>query len=364
MSKRFGFLLLAIQSVGCISSYAQTGPTGTWRVEGNGDAFPWAMVLQVEGSNLTGAVSSCSSNRGAIEVFEGKVDGDTITFKCKSLNQVRTMTFTGKINADEMALSWRKQVQAGGTPNAADDALFGPSAPARITAKRVPDGELAGLGPLAKFVPASEFAAAVNLPEKDFKVEGRLFLPKKVSHVRGVIVVIGWGLGFQVYDDPAWRKLTETLQLGLLRATLSHIAAGMNNGDLAAFADRGGADGLVILLQRLAQESGTRSYRMLHSYSGDSPVAVGLDQLSQHHILSARSLSSATMADSGRTFRFRATYRHCFWQAGRIRRSRGRACKTYGAAAGLYPHRGRLPSSRILRMAIRTERSCRSLTSS
>jgi hypothetical protein len=34
---------------------------------------------------------------------------------------------------------WEKQVPDGGNPSAADDALFGTTAPRRFTARRVPD---------------------------------------------------------------------------------------------------------------------------------------------------------------------------------------------------------------------------------
>jgi hypothetical protein len=78
-------------------TYAQSGITGTWRIEGAEPAFPWEAVLRADGANLSGALTSCSSSRGAIDIYEGKVDGETITFKCKSLNRVRTMIFTGKV---------------------------------------------------------------------------------------------------------------------------------------------------------------------------------------------------------------------------------------------------------------------------
>jgi dienelactone hydrolase len=196
------------------------------------------------------------------EISEGHIDGNTITFKCSRpeglakygtvwrRDRAAKIAFTGRLDGDGIAFTWELEVQdAGGLPR-----LDTSSVPRRFTAKRVPDGTLAE--GFAKFFGGPEFAAAVNLRQKDAKVEGRLFLPQKVSRLRGVVVVIGWGLGFQVYDDPAWRKLAENLEFGLLRATLSHIAARKDNGDLAAFADRGGADGVLILLQRLARESG------------------------------------------------------------------------------------------------------------
>jgi alcohol dehydrogenase (cytochrome c) len=128
----------AILLATCAPSFAQTGPTGTWRVEGAGPQFPWEAVLRADGSNLIGAVSSCASVTRAFEIFEGRIDGNTITFKCKSGDGQRTITLTGRINGDEIAFTWELQVQDGGN-RAATDGMFGDSAPPRFAAKRVPD---------------------------------------------------------------------------------------------------------------------------------------------------------------------------------------------------------------------------------
>jgi len=110
---------------------APTGIDGTWRFESGQDS--WTAMLKAEGSKLTGTVTSCASNRGVIDVFEGRVDGTTITFKCKSLNGVRTLTFTGKVSGDEIAFAW-EQAGAGG---AGDAFIFGESAPKQFIVKRV-----------------------------------------------------------------------------------------------------------------------------------------------------------------------------------------------------------------------------------
>lgn len=234
---------------------AQPGPAGTWRVDGVGPPLPWEAVLRTDGPNLTGAVTACASNSGAIDIYEGKVvDGGTITFKCKSLNRIRTVIFTGTISGDEIAFTW-KLVPEGGNPNP-DDVLFGNSAPHRFTAKRVADDPKLG-AMLANETRGVEFAASINSVRQDLKIEGRLFLPSKVSRVRAVVVMIGWS-DFSIDSDPQWRKLSETLQLGLLYGRMNRIEVGLNNryGEGVGSADRGGADGVVVLLQRLARESG------------------------------------------------------------------------------------------------------------
>jgi alcohol dehydrogenase (cytochrome c) len=124
----------------CALTFAQSGPAGTWRVEGVGAPFPWEAVLRADGSSrLIGAVSSCSSARRAFEIFEGKIAGNTIAFKCKSGDGQRTLTLTGRINGDEIAFAWALQVQEGGSPGDPADGIFGPSAPRQFTAKRASD---------------------------------------------------------------------------------------------------------------------------------------------------------------------------------------------------------------------------------
>ncbi len=167
----------------------QTRPAGTWRVDGVG----WSVFLKMEGPRLTGLVSHCATTSAApAEIHDSSIAGNTITFKCTSSDRDRTLTFTGVINGDAITLDWEKRVRNGGLDNGAVDQIFGPLAPRQFTAKRVPDGELAKA---ADEVRGLEFAAAVNLLPKDTKAEGLLFVPRKLSRVRTVIVVIRYGLG-------------------------------------------------------------------------------------------------------------------------------------------------------------------------
>ena len=130
----------AILSATCALTYAQTGPVGTWKVEGVGVPFPWELVLRADGPNgLVGAVSSCASRQGAFEISEGEIAGNTITFKCKSGDGQRTVTLSGRIAGDEIAFRWQKQFPEGGVPGPPTDGLFGESAPPQFVAKRAPN---------------------------------------------------------------------------------------------------------------------------------------------------------------------------------------------------------------------------------
>jgi hypothetical protein len=117
-----------------------------------------------------------------------------------------------------------------------------------------------------------ELAAAVNLHQKDMKAEGTVFLPHEVRQFRALIVVINWGISRNLYEDPQWRKLSETLACGLLHVRISNIGSGVKTRvtpsgrivpDLPLVtrpernaAVAGAADAFLTLLDRLAEESG------------------------------------------------------------------------------------------------------------
>lgn len=118
-----------------LTSQAQTGPTGTWRAESPTPGMPWTVVLRADGPRVYGAATSCASVGGAVEIFDGRIDGNAITFKCMSGNRERTVTLTGRINGDNIDFTWDIQ-----GPGASPNQMFGTLAPWRFTATRVPDG--------------------------------------------------------------------------------------------------------------------------------------------------------------------------------------------------------------------------------
>src|SRR5687768_16233379 len=99
-------------------SFVQPVITGMWQAESTPPGTTWTAVLRVDGPRVVGAVSSCASNRAEIEIYDGSIDGNTLTYKCRSLDGDRTLTFTGTITDDDIAFTWTKQVQDGGRPYA------------------------------------------------------------------------------------------------------------------------------------------------------------------------------------------------------------------------------------------------------
>ena len=106
---------------------------------------PITLVLKAEDSTLTGAVDRCSvTQMSPTEIHDGRIDGNTITFKCTSPDGDRTVSFIGKVSGDSIAFAWELRVREGGRPPALQEP-FGPipglavQPPPRFTANRVPD---------------------------------------------------------------------------------------------------------------------------------------------------------------------------------------------------------------------------------
>jgi hypothetical protein len=234
-------LLLTILFAAYVPIYAQTGIEGSWQAEGRSAIF----VLTVDGSHVTGMA-------GSDRIYDGSIEGNAITIKWKSADGDRINTATGRVNADEIVFSREVQVREGGNPGGTGlSGLFGPT---QFILKRLSDSELAKRDAVAL---GMDVAAAVNVHTKDVKAEGTLFIPLKVSRARIVLVVIDYGLGFQLSVSEPWRKLAETVDGALLGVRFSKIGPSVQKG-LAVTDDDGREEALLGLLQRLVQESGHR----------------------------------------------------------------------------------------------------------
>ena len=136
--------------------------TGTW--SSRPPVF-LTLTLKADGATLSGAVSTCSTVPFVpSEIFDGRVDGNIITFKCRSVDGDRTVAFRGRIDRDEIAFTWELSVRDGGSPPELYDP-FAPlpgrriQGPPRFTAKKAPDsvGEaiLARIAERSRTIPAS-----------------------------------------------------------------------------------------------------------------------------------------------------------------------------------------------------------------
>ena len=94
----------------------------------------WTVVLEARGTTLTGAVTNCP-RPGAVEIFDGRIDGSTIRFSCRSQDGRSTIAFTGRLNGDEITFTWDLQEPVPVPPPGYDTG----ERPSHIVVKRVSD---------------------------------------------------------------------------------------------------------------------------------------------------------------------------------------------------------------------------------
>jgi hypothetical protein len=108
-------------------------------------------------------------------------------------------------------------------------------------------------------IPGSEMAASVNLSTQDAWADGELFIAEGVEHVRCVLVVIDWGLGYYQYIDQELRKALRSVECGLLQLRIRNIRSrprGREAQLIVRDASEGGANGLVALADAFADGFG------------------------------------------------------------------------------------------------------------
>ena len=108
----------------------------------------------------------------------------------------------------------------------------------------------------------AEFAAAVDVPASGVSVDGHLFVPRATTPFRSAIVLVQTGLGARVFDDPEWRDLARQIGSVLVLARFADTRPGDRGtapaDQVVRNAALGGAEGLLLLMQRLATASGRR----------------------------------------------------------------------------------------------------------
>jgi pimeloyl-ACP methyl ester carboxylesterase len=110
---------------------ANSAFAGKWEATFPNAPAPVKFDLKINSSTVTGSVVGART----VDVFDGKVDSDTLSFKFKSPDGARTISITGKLTGDEIAFTRDVVVQPGGTPGGAF--IYGASGPRQFTAKRV-----------------------------------------------------------------------------------------------------------------------------------------------------------------------------------------------------------------------------------
>lgn len=101
--------------------------TGSWKAE-NVPFGPWRIKLAAVGTAVTGTVSQNATDQsdgpktdltGPFDIYDGTFDGSTVSFKCKTPDGNRTISFVGNLAGDEIIFTRTVTTREGSAGNAA-----------------------------------------------------------------------------------------------------------------------------------------------------------------------------------------------------------------------------------------------------
>jgi pimeloyl-ACP methyl ester carboxylesterase len=243
------FALVAFAAASDIA--AQSLFEGTWQSPSSpGWTFSLTEIVRGMGTALRARVSGCPASPPG-RVSELRTNNDVVTFKCTSADGSTTIAFTGRRRGETIAFTSTVEKQSGeiapGVITAAPS-LF----PGTFTVTRTGDAQVVANPKGPRLL---EFAAAVNRPDLDLKGEAVIAIADNINELRGVLIVVAWGMGFGVYDDDQWQQLAADLQFGVVRMAVRHIsqpnASSIGPGRIPDTADQV----LVMLLRELGEQS-------------------------------------------------------------------------------------------------------------
>jgi hypothetical protein len=122
-----------------IAGWAQAPQGGAPLVDGIWQTYVptgglWTVTLKLDGTQLTGSVYQDMDD--PTDIYEGRVEDRTVVFKTDNDDSgCRTITFTGKVNAGEIAFTRDVQVREGCNPGGTG--IYGARAVREFAAKRV-----------------------------------------------------------------------------------------------------------------------------------------------------------------------------------------------------------------------------------
>jgi|GEM_PF-4233631 len=108
-------------------------PAGRWQVAMVPNA-PWVFEFTVDGSTLSGTIRQSGAENSPVPITDGKVSGTTITFKVKSPDGGRLITFNGRFTDREISFVRQIAIVTGGSRGGND--LFGYSSALQFVAQR------------------------------------------------------------------------------------------------------------------------------------------------------------------------------------------------------------------------------------
>jgi hypothetical protein len=206
--KNISFVVLILFAT-CAPTFAQEGPTGTWRAVDVPSGSPWTFELKADGRNLTGTASQ--ANGAAVAISAGRINESTIVFKttrCPDPCET-TLTFTGTVKGDEIKFTRIVQVKQGGLRTGTG--LFGasPSSVQKFTAKRVTEAGAAAAPKMAAPATPSKLATSPATVAADTEAQKLTLTVSSVNKTEKYILAKdAYDAEFRIYYSPETRIAT------------------------------------------------------------------------------------------------------------------------------------------------------------
>ena len=115
MTKKLLFVVAILCALTLAVVAADVSGKWTWEQQGRNGSQTSTLTLKADGSTLTG---SLDGGRGATEIKDGTVSGNTITFSVtRSMggNEITTK-YTGTLDGDSLKLEWMQPGRGGAEP--------------------------------------------------------------------------------------------------------------------------------------------------------------------------------------------------------------------------------------------------------
>ena len=117
---------------------AQSDASGRWRIDPpSADGQQVFFDFLIDGAEVTGTVGQTVLDvpLDGVAVYDGRIEANVISFKVRSRDGHRIITFTGSVQGDQIAFTREVEVRPGGTRGGLG--IFGVGGPPRFTVKRV-----------------------------------------------------------------------------------------------------------------------------------------------------------------------------------------------------------------------------------
>ena len=122
-------------NLACVSGWPER--TSRWQTTESVPLGPYAIDLTLTGigRTVTGSITQLDGPQpGPADIFNGRLNGGTLTFKARSPDGDRTVTFEGELSGDAIVFTRQVEVRPGGSPGG--NGLFGVLGPSRFKVMR------------------------------------------------------------------------------------------------------------------------------------------------------------------------------------------------------------------------------------